>query len=411
MLRVLTLGMIIFGSFKLDAATLKVGKNQAYKTIASAISAAKNGDKILIEKGIYKEHNLDITKSIQLLGIDNPVIDGEEKYELLFVHANDVTISGITFKNTGSSNLTDMAAIKMEGVKNCAVINCKLENNYFGIYLAHAKGCLIKDNILRGNFKEESVSGNGIHFWKSDSNFIENNDVSGHRDGIYFEFVTNTFIRKNNSHKNQRYGLHFMFSDGNTYEQNHFHENGSGVAVMYTKNIRMVNNIFEFNWGGASYGLLLKEISRSVITGNTFIRNTTGIVLEESSDIHIYNNIFRSNGTGLRLSSSSTEDTITTNNFIGNTFDVTSNGSINTNYFSRNFWDKYRGYDLDKNKVGDVPYRPVSLFSMLMEQIPNSVMLLRSVVSDILDQVEKVFPDVIPESLIDNEPVMKSYAL
>jgi nitrous oxidase accessory protein len=44
-------------------------------------------------------------------------------------------------------------------------------------------------------------------------------------------------------------------------------------------------------------------------------------------------------------------------NFLGNTFDVSTNGSLVLNEFNGNYWDKYDGYDLDKNKIGDVPYR------------------------------------------------------
>ena len=35
--------------------TLKVGKSEAYKTISQAVAAAKSGDSILVEKGIYFE--------------------------------------------------------------------------------------------------------------------------------------------------------------------------------------------------------------------------------------------------------------------------------------------------------------------------------------------------------------------
>jgi len=39
------------------------------------------------------------------------------------------------------------------------------------------------------------------------------------------------------------------------------------------------------------------------------------------------------------------------------------------NTFNHNYWDKYDGYDLNKDRTGDVPYRPVSLFSMIAEKI------------------------------------------
>ena len=59
-----------------------------------------------------------------------------------------------------------------------------------------------------------------------------------------------------------------MFSDRCKYLHNRFKQNGAGVAVMYTENVQMTDNVFEDNWGGSSYGLLLKDISDSRIASN-----------------------------------------------------------------------------------------------------------------------------------------------
>ena len=68
---------------------------------------------------------------------------------------------------------------------------------------------------------------------------ITGNRITGHRDGIYFEFVTHSLIRDNYSFQNVRYGLHFMFSNNDRYEGNTFRDNGAGVAVMYSNHIDM----------------------------------------------------------------------------------------------------------------------------------------------------------------------------
>lgn len=73
----------------------------------------------------------------------------------------------------------------------------------------------------------------------------------------------------------------------------------------------------------------------------------------------------------MRLISASTNDTIVHNNFLGNTFDMTTNVSYNRNNVNGNYWDKYEGYDLNKDGYGDVPFHPLSLFSMLAEQNEN----------------------------------------
>ncbi|MFZ1459705.1 MAG: nitrous oxide reductase family maturation protein NosD, partial [Ignavibacteria bacterium] len=56
--------------------------------------------------------------------------------------------------------------------------------------------------------------------------------------------------------------------------------------------------------------------------------------------------------------------------------------------------------------TGDVPYRPVSLYSMLVEKVPESIIMMRSFITDIIDFTEKAIPVFIPESLVDEKPKM-----
>jgi nitrous oxidase accessory protein len=166
-------------------------------------------------------------------------------------------------------------------------------------------------------------------------------------------------------------------------------------------------NRFEDNWGANSYGLLLKDISDAIIQQNVFNKNTTGLYSESGTRINIINNTFSENGWAAKILGNCTDDSIRSNNFVANTFDISTNSSRNVNLFSGNYWDKYNGYDLNKDGTGDVPYRPVSMFSMVVEQTPESLFLLRSFVVDLLDMAEKVVPVFIPESLIDEKPRME----
>src|SRR6187402_1580076 len=92
-------------------------------------------------------------------------------------------------------------------------------------FRTNSRYCLISNNIVKGTPKTEQTSGNAIHLWKCDNMVVEDNDVQGHRDGIYFEFVTHSYIFGNKSHNNIRYGLHFMFSNNDSYLENIFTEN------------------------------------------------------------------------------------------------------------------------------------------------------------------------------------------
>jgi nitrous oxidase accessory protein len=392
-----------------EATVIEVGSNKKIKNIQEAISKAKAYDTVVVYGGIYKEKQINIEKALTLIGKNNAILDGEHKYEILNIQANDVRIIGFTFQNTGFSSMEDLAAIKVSNVKNVILEDNKVINAFFGIYFAHCKKSVVRNNVLTATAKEEHQIGNGIHMWQSDSMHIVGNHISGHRDGIYFEFVTNSLIENNRSDYNLRYGLHFMFSHDDTYKNNYFGKNGAGVAVMYTKGVKMLNNFFEENWGDASYGLLLKDIRDSEVLGNQFIKNSIAIYMEGSSRILFKQNVFKENGYGIRLQASCDENDFVRNNFQLNTFDIATNGNLVLNRINGNFWDRYEGYDLNKDGVGDVPYRPVSLYAMVVERVPAAVLLWRSFLVFLIDRAEKALPVVTPENLKDESPSMRPY--
>ncbi|MEG1025038.1 nitrous oxide reductase family maturation protein NosD [Flavobacterium plurextorum] len=397
--------------FNLQSQTIEVGKNKVIKSIKKAIDLANPGDTILVYKGVYREGNIEINKRIVLQGKDFPILDGQRKYEVVSIKADSVVVSGFKVIDSGYGSLNDPCGIKIYDKIGVTVKNNILENNFFGIYAQKGSSCVIENNTIKAHQKEEQRIGNGIHCWKSDSMKIIGNRISGHRDGIYFEFVSNSIIWRNISKGNIRYGLHFMFSNDDSYISNVFKNNGAGVAVMFTKNVKMFNNYFEENWGDAAYGLLLKEIADSYIIGNKFIRNTSGIYMEGTSRVMLNHNIFKDNGWGMKIQASCMDNEISFNNFLANTFDISTNGSLVLNHFNSNYWDKYEGYDLNKDGVGDVPFHPLSLFAVLTENNPSAMLLFRSFMITLLDKSEKVLPSITPDNFIDETPFMKSLIL
>lgn len=398
-------------SYKSSAHTFNVGSEHEIKRIEQALMHCGNGDTIVVFKGHYFEHNLNIRKSITILGKGFPIIDGEKKYEVISIRAPFVTFSGFKIVNSGYATLEDPAGIKVYNVHHVCIVNNILDNTFFGIYLQNVRSCIVKNNKLTAYGRMEQEIGNGIHCWKSDSLQIIGNLVSGHRDGIYFEFVTNSIIWRNISKSNLRYGLHFMFSNNDAYIANVFKKNGAGVAVMFTKNVKMYNNYFIENWGDAAYGILLKEISDSYIEGNIFDKNTMGVFMEGASRINMYKNVFSSNGWAIKVQASCMEVNVNGNNFFGNTFDVSTNGTLVLNFFNKNYWDKYQGYDLNKDGIGDVVFHPINLYSMIIEQNPPAMILFRSIIVNLLDQSEKMIPSLTPENLVDETPLMKAIPL
>ncbi|MBS1758239.1 MAG: right-handed parallel beta-helix repeat-containing protein, partial [Bacteroidetes bacterium] len=216
---------------------------------------------------------------------------------------------------------------------------------------------------------------------------------------------------RNYSVNNMRYGLHFMFSHNNAYISNIFKQNGAGASVMFSHGVKMINNTFEDNWGDGAYGVFLKEMSDSYISGNTFTKNTVGVFMEGATNIEVEKNKFLSNGWAFKIQASSSNVNITLNNFIGNSYDIGTNGSLVLNKFNKNYWDKYEGYDLNKDNLGDVPYRPTSMFAMIVEKNPSVMILFRSFMATLLDKTEKLLPSLTPENLKDEQPLMKPVKL
>jgi len=237
---------------------------------------------------------------------------------------------------------------------------------------------------------------------------LADNQIGGFRDGIYFEFVHDTDVLRNRSEGNLRYGLHFMFSDSCRYENNVFRDNNSGVAVMYSRGIGIVNNRFERSWGSAAYGLLLKEILGGEVSGNVFSQNSTGLYLEGSAHLAIRDNDFLQNGWAAKVLADAEDDHFTGNRFAGNAFDVSTNSRSANSTFDRNWWDEYKGYDLDRDGIGDVPFHPVRFFALVVETHHTALLLLRSPLVALLDAAERVFPVMTPTALVDNHPLMRS---
>jgi len=400
-------GIALLCSYLSAGQSLVICEDCDTKSIKDGIKAAQPFDTIIIKKGIYKEHNIIVDKPLTIKGENYPIIDGEEKGEILTIVSDHVTIDRLFLINVGISFTEDFAAIRVRKSKHFEIKNIVLEKLFFGIYIEKSNFGKIYHNKIIGEAKEEYNSGNGIQLWYSNNIEIEHNFIQGVRDGIYLEFADNCRIKNNSSRKNLRYGLHFMFSNNDRYEDNIFEENGAGVAVMFSKHIEMYGNTFRKNWGSASYGMLLKEINDAKIERNIFEENTIGINVEGSNRILYRNNDFIRNGWAVKVRGACYTNTFAENNFLFNSFDISYNSRVNDNTFNNNYWSDYTGYDLNKDGFGDVPYRPVKLFSYVVNRTPETIVLLRSLFIDIIDFSEKVSPVFTPDNLMDKGPKTK----
>jgi nitrous oxidase accessory protein len=385
--------------------TLTVSPGSALPTLTAGLAAARDGDTIRVLAGEYRESIITIARRVTIQGEGWPVFHGGD-HQVFTVTGDDVTIRGLIVRDVSPSATDDRAGIKVVNAHRCRIENNVLLDTFFGIYLSKVSGCLIRNNQVRGSGTTETFAGNAIHSWSSSDLVLEGNVLRGHRDGIYFEFTSNARVRHNTSTGQLRYGLHFMFSNDCAYEDNTFADNRAGVAVMYSHDVVIARNRFERSWGSAAYGLLLKDITDGRLDSNSFLRNTAGLYAEGTTRLTVTGNQFLGNGWGIQVMGNAQQTIFRRNRFEGNSFDVSTNSANAAADFRENYWDRYPGYDLDRDGYGDVPFAPVRLFAFVVQRNEPALILLRSFFVSLLDAAERVAPVLTPRTMEDRHPLM-----
>jgi len=407
MRNILTFITLFVFLYSVSAKQIIVCESCEINSIKVAVNQSVDGDEILVKAGTYKEQDIIIIdRNISIIGENSPVVDGQNSGTVFSFRTDSFSLRGLKIINVGHSYTKDFAAVLVSKSKHFVISDMILEKVFFGFLIEKCKKGIIENNFISSENTDEAGAGNGVHMWHCFDMTVRHNEVHNMRDGIYFEFVKRSVIYDNHSYHNIRYGLHFMFSNNNEYYKNVFENNGAGVAVMFSKFIKMHDNKFILNWGTASYGLLLKEIYDAEIYNNTFANNTIGINIEGSTRINYSHNNFKSNGWAVKVRGACYKNDFVNNNFMQNAFDISYNSKLNGNRFHNNYWSDYTGYDLDKDGIGDVPYRPVKLFSYIVNKTPETIVLLRSLFVDIINFSEKISPVFTPDDLMDNAPSM-----
>lgn len=386
---------------------LVVSPGGPWTRLGDAVRAAPAGATIVVRPGTYREPTVVVDRPVTIRGEQGAVLDGEGERELLVIAAPAVTVAGLTFRNTGTSYREDRAALRVAEVAGCRVLDNRFEDTFFAIYLQKATGCEVAGNEIVGAPGREAATGNGIHAWGSSRVLIRDNRIRGHRDGVYLEFTRHAAVHRNRSEANARYGLHFMFSDSSSYAGNTFAGNGTGVAVMYSRQVAMAGNTFAGSRGPSSYGLLLKDVTDVTLAANMFADNTAALVADGANRLASRGNRFADNAWAVRLLASTAGATFEENSFTRNTFDVVVNNRNTDATFRRNRWDAYRGWDLDRDGVGDIPHHPIRLFALLVERVEPAMLLQRSLFVRLLDAAERTMPVLTPGTVVDTEPLMR----
>lgn len=411
------------------AATIEVWPGGPINDLQQALEEAVAGDTIQVHPGRYRG-NLVIAKAVSLIGLECPVIDGGGEGDVITVLADGVTLKGFEITGSGKKLENSEAGIKLKSIKRAVIEDCRIVYNLFGIYLDRSEDNTIRRNLIRGRQVKgradkygedqnpyagyhpsfEGEGGDGIHLFASSGNQVEHNFIVDTRDGIYFNYAQNNRLI-GNTISGVRYGIHYMYSDDNYFERNLLTHNVAGAAPMFSKRIVFRENVFAHSRGHRAYGLLFATCDDSLAEGNIIIDNTRGVFFDVSLRNVFRRNLVALNDVGLDLISSSSDNLFVENNFIDNLQQVAMiAGRVGegNRFFEEgrgNYWNDYRGFDLDRDGIGDVPHKTGDPFTYLMAKAPVVRLFLNSPAAKALEFSEKMFP------LIDIPKVEDRYPL
>ncbi|MDQ7029917.1 MAG: nitrous oxide reductase family maturation protein NosD [Ardenticatenia bacterium] len=389
---------------------LVVSPDGPYVSIQEALAVASPGSTVEVRGGVYTGP-LVVEKSVRLVGVDWPVIEGNGEGTVVKIVAPDVYFGGFVVRNSGDSLDEENSGIAVEAPRGVVEGN-RLEETLFGIYLREATDTVVRGNVIESKALDVPRRGDPIRVWYSSGAVIENNVVRQGRDVIlwYSEGLT---VRGNRV-EGGRYGLHFMYCDDALIEDNQLVNNSVGAFLMYSRRLHLRRNFIAYNRGPSGFGVGLKDMDDALVERNLLVDNRVGIFVDNSpreidSVMTYTRNVIAYNDVGVQLQPSARRNRYEANSFVENQEQVhiAGGGQLRDNVWVENFWSDYAGYDADGDGIGDVAYRPQRLFEDLMGRYPPLQLFRYSPVAQALDFAAQAVPLVRPQpKLQDRAPRM-----
>lgn len=404
------LGLALVSASPAAARTWTVGgPGSDFPLLGPALAAAGDGDEVRIGPGVYRE-DLVLTRRVSLRGEGWPVVMGTGEGAVIEVRAPGCEIRGLAIEGsgTGSSGRMD-AGIMLLSNRNRVAGN-RMRRVFYGIVMAGSTENEIRGNEIAGFLDlPYSRRGDGIYAYRAPRNRIFGNHVIGERDGIYFQYAPGAEVADNVVER-CRYGLHHMFSDDAVIARNTFRRSSAGANIMNSRRVRLAGNTFAHNRGVSAVGLSLKECDESTVERNVVRDNASGMKIEGASKNRFVANDIVGNDRGISLFASAEENVFTRNSFLGNGSDVVLRGSGSHTRWSEdgtgNFWEGYRGLDVDGDGRGETAHPILGAFERLEGNNPATRLFLRSPAASALELASRFAPDL-REEVADPAPLVR----
>ncbi len=382
--------------------------------LQSAIDKAPEGSTLVLPEGLYKGQLL-INKPLTLDGQNQKaVIDGEGLGHVIVVKSPSVVLKNLTVQNSGNNHNTVDSAISIVKSNGVQVLNNHIRDALFGIDFDEVHRSKIEGNYITSKDTDLGLRGDAIRLWYSNENIIRNNRVHKSRDTVIWYSSGNTI--EDNFGDYCRYSLHFMYAGKNLVRNNRYEHNSVGIFFMYSSGTSATGNTIKSSIGSFGVGVGMKDTSSFTLKNNTIVYNARGLYIDQSpyqpNSTNIYeNNLIAYNGVGAQFHATQEKSILRGNTIKGNVESVindTPGSKMHLNFWEKNHWDDYEGFDRDKDGFGDIPFSVYSYADKLWQYDPNVKFFYGTPVISLLNFLARLAPFSEPETILtDAKPLMK----
>jgi len=334
------LASFLCGNAAAGTLTVDVNGGADYVSIQEAVSAAGDGDTVLVMPGTYRE-NVDVEKPLTIISesvspADTIVEAANVRDHVFFVNSDDVRISGFTLK--GARNEDDqVAGIYLDDVQGCNISGNVVSKNYYGIGLKNSRKNVLQDNDAAENrygiylcisSTENELSGNdisgnyfGIYLNNACNNniLVDNTVDSNKQDGISLISSHKTAVKNNTITSNLKIGIQADDSRANQIRDNVVSENGKGIFILRSSENQVTENSIESNDGSGVH--LSWRSPNNTIEENRFEDNGEGILLADFARYNrVSDNLLRANKKGMYFMGHSDYNEISGNVLLFNSY-------------------------------------------------------------------------------------------
>ncbi len=379
-------------------------------SLATRLTGAHAGDSFCLEAGTY-EGPIELGPGVTVWGPREAIIRSSGAGDTVRLTGPEAMLLGVTVDGSGQRFDLQEAAVHVISAPRAEVRGVAVRNALFGVIVEKSEDVRIEGNEVAGSQRDQiGLRGDAIRVWETERSLIASNRVTGSRDIVIWYSSENQIL--DNEVIGGRYGTHFMYSHGNLVARNRYVANVVGIFAMYSRDLKLENNLLAASEGAAGMGLGLKESSGVRASRNLIVRNSVGVYIDNSPYEPGSTNVFARNAirlcdVGFGFHASTENNHIFSNSLRGNTTQVRVDGGGNAldNQWVDNDFDDYAGYDLDRDGVGDVPYELRTFTGTLIARHPQLDYFRGTPALAMIDAASRILPVYRPEAvLIDRLP-------